>query len=83
MSKLTWAASLAAMMLTLSGCQHTKMVEMDSRVDGADNNAATARLRADEAYEKAEMALEAATKAQKAVEAANQRASRKVDAIPK
>ncbi len=64
---------LALALATSAGCsQHAR--ELDARLDSAENNAATARLRADEAYLKADQAMALANQAQRTADEANERA---------
>lgn len=72
--------SLLALSLALSaGCSHQHAKELEARLDGAENNAASARLRADEAYIKAEKAAAAADQAQRTADEANARAIRMLE----
>ena len=71
MNRYLSVSLLALVLATSAGCsQHVK--ELEARLDSAENNAATARLRADEAYLKAEQAL--ANQAQRTADEANERA---------
>ncbi|AMT88824.1 MULTISPECIES: Lpp/OprI family alanine-zipper lipoprotein [Pseudomonas] len=65
---------LSILVATTSGCSHhhRHAQEMDARLESAEDNAATARLRADEAMLKAEQA-------QRAADEANERARRMVE----
>lgn len=54
---------LSILLATTAGCSHQHAREIDARLESAENNAATARLRADEAYIKAEQAQRAADEA--------------------
>jgi hypothetical protein len=78
MKRLLSIALLAAALATATGCSHAHMQQMEARLDSAENNAAAARLRADQAYNKAEMAESAAAQAQKAADEANERARRQL-----
>ncbi|CRL52159.1 MULTISPECIES: Lpp/OprI family alanine-zipper lipoprotein [Pseudomonas] len=72
MSKRLSFVLLSILLATTAGCSHRHAQEIDARLEAAENNAATARLRADEAYNKAEQA-------QRAADEANQRANRITD----
>ncbi|WP_372239263.1 Lpp/OprI family alanine-zipper lipoprotein [Pseudomonas sp. AF76] len=48
-----------------AGCSNRHAQEVDARLESAENNAATARLRADEAYMKADQAMALAEQAQR------------------
>ncbi|UZE08858.1 Lpp/OprI family alanine-zipper lipoprotein [Pseudomonas corrugata] len=72
-------ALLALLLAATAGCSHQHAKELDARLDGAENNAATARLRADEAYNKAEKAIELAGEAQRTADEANERAIRMLE----
>lgn len=78
MKHLTSIALLAIVLGTTAGCSH-KGHEMNMRMESLENTAATARLRADEAYNKAEMAMSAAAQAQKTADEANERALRMLE----
>jgi hypothetical protein len=67
---------LSILLATTAGCSHRHAQEIDARLESAENNAATARLRADEAYIKAEQA-------QRAADEANLRASRMAEKAPR
>jgi hypothetical protein len=54
---------LGLLLAATAGCNHQHAQEIDARLESAENNAATARLRADEAYNKAEQAQRAADEA--------------------
>jgi len=60
---------LSMFLATMSACTHRHADELNARLESAEDNAATARLRADEALLKAEQA-------QRAAEEANERAKR-------
>jgi hypothetical protein len=68
--------ALLSILLATAGCSHQYAQEIDARLESAENNAATARLRADEAYIKAEQAAGIASQAQRSADEANVRASR-------
>ncbi|QQZ39423.1 outer membrane lipoprotein OprI [Pseudomonas sp. SK3(2021)] len=70
---------LNIVLATAAGCSHRYAQEIDARLESAENNAATARLRADEAYLKAERAEAAASQAQRTADEANERARRMLD----
>jgi hypothetical protein len=76
MKRLLSIALLAAALATATGCNHGHMQQMEARLGSAEDNAATARLKADQAYNKAEMAESAAAQAHKAADEANERARR-------
>ncbi|OIN53147.1 Lpp/OprI family alanine-zipper lipoprotein [Pseudomonas costantinii] len=76
MNKYLSTALLALLLATTAGCSHQHAKELDARLEAAENNAATARLRADEAYNKAEKAAELADQAQQTADDANARAIR-------
>ncbi|MCF4998420.1 outer membrane lipoprotein OprI [Pseudomonas syringae] len=80
MDKRLSAALLSILLATTAGCSNRHAQELDARLDSAQNNAATARLRADEAAIKAEQAAQAAAQAQRMAEEANLRASRMLEA---
>ncbi|SDA46507.1 Protein of unknown function [Pseudomonas sp. NFACC15-1] len=61
---------------TTAGCSNKLAQEVEARLESAENNAATARLRADEAYRKAEQAQIMAEQAQRTAEEASIRATR-------
>lgn len=60
---------LSILLATTTGCSNRHAQEIDARLESAENNAATARLRADEAILKAEQA-------QRTADDANERAKR-------
>jgi hypothetical protein len=70
------SVALLGILLATAGCSHQHAQEIDARLESAENNAATARLRADEAYMKAEQAAAIASQAQRTADDANVRASR-------
>lgn len=70
---------MSIFLATTAGCSHKHAQEIDARLESAENNAATARLRADEAYRKAEQAEIMAEQAQRTAEEATIRATRMTD----
>ncbi|AIC20111.1 MULTISPECIES: Lpp/OprI family alanine-zipper lipoprotein [Pseudomonas] len=70
---------LGIVLATTAGCSQRHAQEIDARLESAENNAATARLRADEAYLKAERAEATASQAQRTADEANERARRMLD----
>ncbi|MCX4216608.1 MULTISPECIES: Lpp/OprI family alanine-zipper lipoprotein [Pseudomonas] len=54
---------LGLLVAATGGCGHRQTEEFDARLESAEDNAATARLRADEALLKAEQAQRAAEEA--------------------
>lgn len=76
MNKCLPVALLSVVLAATAGCSHKHAQEIDARLESAENNAASARLRADEAYTKAQMAEEIAGQAQRTADEANVRASR-------
>lgn len=70
---------LSIFLTTTVGCSHKHTQEMDARLESAENNAATARLRADEAYMKALQAETIAGEAQRTAREANSRVTRMAD----
>lgn len=68
---------LSVLMATATGCSHRHAQEIDARIESAENNAATARLRADEAILKAEQAQRAADEANERVKRVAEKAARK------
>ena len=79
MNKLLSVALLGVTLAATAGCSHQHAREIDARLDSAENNAATARLRADEAYTKADQAMAAAAQAQRTADEANERANRMLE----
>lgn len=79
MSKCLSVALLGILLVTTAGCSHKYAQEIDARLEAAENNAATARLRADEAFIKAEQAMAAAAQAQSTADEANERARRMLE----
>lgn len=79
MNKCLSIALLGILLAMTSGCSHQHAQEIDARLENAENNAATARLRADEAYIKAELAEAAAVQAQNAADQANERLKRMLE----
>lgn len=67
---------LSVLMATATGCSHRHAQEIDARVESAENNAATARLRADEAILKAEQAQRAADEANERVKRMAEKSTR-------
>lgn len=51
-----------------AGCSNQKAKEFDAKLTGAEDSAAAAQVRADDAYSKAEQALSAANQAQQAAD---------------
>ncbi|MGF6092671.1 Lpp/OprI family alanine-zipper lipoprotein [Pseudomonas sp. 18173] len=76
MNKCLSAALLSILLATTTGCSHKYAQEIDARLESAENNAATARLRADEAFIRADQAAAAAAQAQSTADEANERARR-------
>lgn len=68
--------SLGIALAISAGCSNRHAQEIDARLESAENNAATARLRADEAYMKADQAMALAEQAQRTAQEASIRASR-------
>lgn len=79
MKQLSLLLLLTVALGTTAGCTHQHGKEMSLRMEDVENSAATARLRADEAYNKAEIALTTANQAQRTADEANERASRMVE----
>jgi hypothetical protein len=79
MNKYVSVALLSVLLATTAGCSNKHAKEIDARLESAENNAASARLRADEAYNKAEQAAQAASQAQRTADEANTRASRMLE----
>lgn len=79
MNKCVSVALLSVFLAATAGCSNKHAQEIDARLESAENNAATARLRADEAYNKAEQAAQAASQAQRTADEANTRASRMLE----
>lgn len=77
MNKKTLGSSciLATALVLGSGCMQARNHQLDVRISSAEDMGAAARVRANEAYEKAAQALTAALEAQKSADAANRRAS--------
>lgn len=80
MDKRLPVVCLGILLATTYGCSQKQARELDARLEYAENNAAMARLRADEAHLKAQLAIEMARKAQETADEANARASRMSDA---
>lgn len=76
MSRYFTVAMLNILLATTAGCSHKHDQEIDARLEYAENNAAWARLRADEAFVKAQLATEMAVRAQHTADEANVRVSR-------
>ncbi|SCX95086.1 Lpp/OprI family alanine-zipper lipoprotein [Pseudomonas sp. NFACC37-1] len=70
---------MSIFLATAAGCCNKLAQEVDARLESAENNAATARLRADEAYRKAEQAETMSEQAQRTAEEASIRATRMTD----
>lgn len=79
MKHLSLLLALTVVLGTTAGCSNQHGKEMSQRLEDVENTAATARLRADEAYNKAEIALSTANQAQKTADEANERAARMVE----
>lgn len=82
MNKCLSLALLSILLVTTAGCSHKYTQEIDARLESAENNAASARLRADEAYLKAQMAGELASQAQRTADEANVRIRRMGAKVP-
>jgi hypothetical protein len=76
MEKRLPVVCLGILLATTAGCSNKQAQELDARLEYAENNAAMARLRADEAHLKAELAMEVARQAQRTADEANERAGR-------
>jgi hypothetical protein len=76
MNRYFTVAMLSILLATMAGCSHSHAQEIDARLESAENNAAWARLRADEAFLKAQFATEMAVRAQHTADEANVRAIR-------
>ncbi len=76
MRKLTLTVPLILVLAMAAGCSNQKAKEFDARLTGAENSAAAAQVRADDAYSKSEQALSAANQAQQAADKADESASR-------
>ncbi|APV42607.1 outer membrane lipoprotein OprI [Pseudomonas frederiksbergensis] len=70
---------LSVLLAVTAGCSNKRTQEFDARLESAENNAATARLRADEAYMKAEQAQATASQALRTADEDKVRASRMTD----
>ncbi|WP_433771527.1 Lpp/OprI family alanine-zipper lipoprotein [Pseudomonas putida] len=79
MNKYLSVAFLGTVLAMTAGCANKHAQEIDARLESAENNAATARLRADEAYIKAELAAAAAVQAQSTADEANERVRRMLE----
>ncbi|MBZ9783663.1 outer membrane lipoprotein OprI [Pseudomonas sp. REP124] len=75
MSRYFTVAVLNILLATTAGCSHQHAQEIDARLESAESNAAWARLRADEAYLKAELAAEIAVRAHHTADEADVRNS--------
>lgn len=76
MNKCLSFVLLSVLLAATAGCSHKHTQEFDARLEAAENNAATARLRADEAYMKAEQAQATASQALRTADEEKVRASR-------
>jgi hypothetical protein len=83
MNKCASFVLLSIVLVTTAGCSHKHNQEFDARLESAENNAASARLKADEAYTKAQLAAEVANQAQRTADEANVRASRMAGKVPR
>lgn len=83
MKKYLPTALLGFALVLSAGCSHKHAQELDARLESAENNAATARLRADEAYLKADQAEAIANQAQRTAEEATIRVSRMNEKTPR
>jgi len=79
MDKRLPVVCLGILLATTVGCSSKQAQELDARLEYAENNAAMARLRADEAHLKAELAMEVARQAQRTADEANARTSRMIE----
>lgn len=79
MNRSLSVALLGILLALTAGCSHKYAQEIDARLESAENNAATARLRAGEAYIKAELAAAAAAQAQSTADEANERVRRMLE----
>jgi hypothetical protein len=70
MNKYLPIALLGIVLALSAGCSHRLAQELDARLESAENNAASARLRADEAYIKADKAEAIANQTQRTAEEA-------------
>lgn len=76
MSRYFTVALLGILLATTAGCSNRHAQEIDARLESAENNATWARVRADEALLKAQLAAEVALRAQHTADEANVRISR-------
>lgn len=83
MSKPVPFVLLSLMLATTAGCSYRHMQEFDARLESAENNAASARLKADEALNKAQLASELASQAQRTADEANERTARMATKVPR
>lgn len=79
MNRYLPVVSMSIFLATTAGCSHSNTEEMDARLESAQNTAAAAGLRADEAYRKAEQAEIIAEQTQRTAEEASIRATRMSD----
>ena len=79
MNKNLHTAWLCIFLAITAGCSNKHAQEFDARLESVENMAATARLRADEANVKAELAAEVARQAQRTVNEVNMLTSQKVN----
>lgn len=77
MNKCLPVAWLGILLATTAGCSDKYAQEISARLESAENNAAMARVRADEANTRALLAAEVAHKAQQTADEANRRAADK------
>ena len=68
---------LSVLLAATTGCSHRQADELNPRLESAEDNAATARLRADEAVLKAEQAQRAADEANERAKRLAEKANRK------
>ena len=76
MSRYFTVALLGILLATTAGCSNRHAQEIDARLESAENNGTWARVRADEAFLKAQLAAEVALRAQHTADEANVRISR-------
>uniref|UniRef100_UPI0030D7E3EA Lpp/OprI family alanine-zipper lipoprotein n=1 Tax=Pseudomonas sp. RA_35y_Pfl2_P32 TaxID=3088705 RepID=UPI0030D7E3EA len=76
MNRYFTVALLSILLAATAGCSNRHAQAIDARLESAENNAAWARLRADEACLKAQLASEVALRAQHTADEANVRVSR-------
>ena len=77
MNKCLPVAWLGILLATTAGCTDKYAQEISARLESAENKAAMARLRADQAYTRALLATEVARKAQQTADEANSRTAGK------